>query len=455
MTSRRTTILAASVACALLAGGSAALAGVSAQEAAELKTTLTPFGAEKAGNKEGTIPAWTGGYTTPIPGFKEGGRRPDPFANEKPLFSINAKNMAQYADKLTEGVQALLKKYPDTYRLEVYPTHRTAAAPDWVYENTFKNATRASMKGDLPTGAFGGIPFPMPKSGEEVMWNHLLRWRGVSWLFDEQAFLSTADGKRVMLVDAVGDQQMPYYFKEGSPEKWNGEYWMIRLINAGPPIRAGEAVTGRQNVDDDKTQSWVYLTGQRRTRKLPNSCCDTPTPASAGIAGFDDMEVWTGRIDRFDWKIIGKKEMYIPYNSNRLMVPTKVDTVLPVGAHHLNPDYVRWELHRVWVVEGNLRPGKRHQAPKGRYYIDEDTWNGVLGDRWDASGRLWKSVWAIPMVMPDLPATTSTSFGFYDLISGASYTSNLFNEKSRQYAIVPRYKDSVFTADAMAGEGVR
>ena len=63
-----------------------AYAGVTADEAAQLKTTLTPMGAERAGNKEGTIPAWTGGYTTPVPGFKNGGRRGDPFASDKPLF---------------------------------------------------------------------------------------------------------------------------------------------------------------------------------------------------------------------------------------------------------------------------------------------------------------------------------------------------------------------------------
>ena len=118
-------------------------AAVSADEVAKLKTDLTPFGAEKAGNKDGSIPAWAGGYTTPIAGDKVGGRRGDPFSGEKPLFSITAKNADQYADKLTDGVKAMLKKYPDSYRLDVYKTQRTAAAPQWVYDNTAKNAVRA------------------------------------------------------------------------------------------------------------------------------------------------------------------------------------------------------------------------------------------------------------------------------------------------------------------------
>lgn len=442
---------------ALLAVTGTLVAQVSPQDAQQLKTNLTPLGAEKAGNADGTIPAWSGGYTTPIQGYKVGGRRGDPFANEKPLFSINAKNVDQYADKLSDGVKAIMKKYPNTYRIDVYTTHRTAAAPQWVYDNTFKNATRAKIankaSGPVPEGAYGGIPFPLPKTGVEVMWNHLLRWRGEGWHFDIHQYLGTADGKLVLSTDGQAEQHMPYYFKDGSPEKWNGEYWMIRLINAGPPIRAGEAIVGRNNVDDDKTQAWVYLTGQRRVRKLPNPCCDTPTPATAGVMSFDELEVFQGRMDRFDWKLVGKKDMYVPYNANKIMQPTKDSTVLM--KNHLNPDYVRWELHRVWVVDATLRQGQRHQAAKSRYYIDEDSWQGVLGDRWDSKGQLWKTLWALPMVMPDLPATVNLNFGYYDLTSGTWYSANMYNEKQEQYRVTSRWPDRLFTPDALAAEGIR
>ena len=441
----------------LLMSGAMLSAQVTSQEAQQLKTTLTPLGAEKAGTKDGSIPAWTGGHTTPIPGFRQGGRRGDPFANEKPLFSITAKNMNQYANKLTDGTKAMLKKYPDSYRVDVYQTHRTAAAPQWVYDNTFKNATRAKIEqrpsGPTPIGAFAGIPFPIPKDGAQAMWNHQLRWRGVAWHFDVDQYLGTADGRSVLSTDGQAEQAMPYYFRNGDPGKWNGDYWLIRLINAGPPIRAGEAIVGRENVDDDKTQSWVYLTGQRRVRKLPDPCCDTPTPQTAGVMSFDELEVFEGRMDRFDWKLVGKQEMYIPYNDNKIMQPTKDSVVL--SKHHLNPDYVRWELHRVWVIEATLRAGHRHQAVKSRYYLDEDTWQAVLGDRWDAKGQLWKTLWALPMVMPDIPATASLNFGFYDLTSGAWYSANMYNQKSEQYKVVDSWPDRLFTGDALAAEGVR
>jgi hypothetical protein len=439
----------------LAAFSGAATAGVGADEAAKLKGELTPFGAEKGANKDGSIPAWSGGYTTPIAGDKPGGRRGDPFKGEKPLFSINAKNMAQYADKLTDGTKAMLTKYPDTYRVDVYKTHRTAAAPQWVYDNTLKNATRAKMNGDLVEGAYGGIPFPIPKTGAEVMWNHLLRWRGTSWQFQISDYQLTADGKAVLTVDATADQQMPYYFQDGTPEQFakSNEYWMIRLVNSGPPIRAGEAITGREQIDGSKGQAWVYLTGQRRVRKLPNPCCDTPAPVTAGVMSFDEIETFTGRLDRFDWKLVGKQEMYIPYNGNKLLQPTTDAEVL--DKHHLKPDHVRWELHRVWVVDATVRAGQRHQAPKSRYYCDEDTWICTLADRWDAQGQLWKTVWSQTFVAPELPGIIVGSFGFNDLLSGSAFVGNLYNSKPAHYPLVPRYQDRVFTPDAMAGEGIR
>jgi hypothetical protein len=445
------TLLAMALGTAFAPAGAA----VPAEESAKLKTELTPFGAEKAGNNEGTIPAWTGGYATPIPGDKPGGRRGDPFKDETPLFTITAGNADQYADRLSDGQKAMLKKYPDTYRIDVYKTHRTAAAPQWVYDNTFKNATRAALHGDIVEGAYGGIPFPVARTGAEVMWNHMLRWRGTSWEFDVTQYQLTSDGKAVKTSDGRADQQMPYYLPDGSPEQFakSNVFWTIRLVNAGPPLRAGEAIVGRENLDGSKSQGWVYLTGQRRVRKLPNPCCDTPTPSTAGVMSFDEIEVWTGRLDRFDWKLQGRKEMFIPYNGNRLLQPRTDAEVL--GKHHLNPDHVRWELHRVWVVDASLRQGQRHQAPKSRYYCDEDTWTCVLGDRWDANGQLWKTLWAQTFVAPDLPGLPVGAFGFNDLVSGQAFVANLYNSKASHYPLKPRLPDDLFTPDSLAGSGVR
>lgn len=434
--------------------GSANVMAVSAEEAAALGDTLTPMGAEREGNADGTIPPWQGGLTTVSAEYKAGGRRPDPFADEKPLFSITAENMDQYADKLTDGTKAMLQKHPQTYRVDVYPTHRTAAAPQWVYDNTLKNATDATLiegSGGLePKGAYAGVPFPIPKSGAEVMWNHLLRWTGESWHWQAKQYQFTSDGRSVLTNDLITEQQNPYYFKDRKAEDWNGDYYLIRLLSRGPAIRAGSAILGRQNIHNDKTASHVYLTGQRRVRRLPNACCDTPAPSTAGLMTFDELEVFSGRIGRFDWKLLGKKEMYVPYNSNRTLQPTKDKALF--DKHHLNPDYLRWELHRVWVVEATVKEGERHVAQRSLYYIDEDSWYGLLADRWDSKGKLWHTLWQVPFVAPDMPGVVAKMFGYYDLPSSTWYTAGVFNEQKVHYKLQKPLKDSTFSPNALAAE---
>lgn len=449
------------IAVALVAAtaAAAATAGVSPEEASKLKGELTPLGAERAGNKAGTIPAWSGGMTAATGVLKKGGRIADPFSNEKPIFQITAQNAAQYAEQLTEGTKVLLKKYPDSYRLDVYPTHRTAAAPQWVYDNTQRDAVRTKLVdgpfGPLPQGSLGSVPFPIPKNAWEVFWNSVLRWKGESWYMAGNGYQITNEGKVVLVQEGRVQNVAPYYVKDMKPDDFSGEYWLVRATNVGPPIRAGEAILGRQNINEGKSSSWVYLTGQRRVRKLPNACCDTPAPMSAGVVTFDEIEGQPGRQDRFDWKIIGKKEMYIPYNSNRAMVPSK-DSAL-VGPKHLNPDHLRWELHRVWVLEATLKPGQRHTSARSRYYVDEDTWSAVLIDRWDANGQLWRMPFTTPMVLPELPGVVTTMvWGTYELLSGSYYVNNIGNEQAVQYRLVePRYSDATFSPDALAGEGVR
>lgn len=437
--------------------GSNAFGAVSEEEASTLKTTLTPLGAERAGNADGSIPAWDGGLTKQAPGFKNGGKRPDLFPEEQPLFSITSENMAQYADKLTDGSKTMLKKYSGKFRIDVYPTHRTHAAPDWVYENTYKNALNGKLDGDEAVNVYGGIPFPIPKSGIEVMWNHLLRWRATSFYFDFTGWVTTSTGKHTLLIEAQNEYLYPYYLPDGTVDSYSGEYQLVRSTNSGPPIRAGEAISGRLKQGLHGSKVWVYIPGQRRVRKVPVACCDTPTPFSAGLSSYDEVDVFTQSLslERFDWKIVEKKEMLIPYNTNKHMEPDKPEDIL--YDHYLNPDYVRWELHRVWVVEATLREGQRHTSPRNLYYVDEDSWIAVLGDRWDANDQLWRSLITLPIAAPDIPGAISTAWGYYDLIGGTYFMNAIFTGKDLQYEIMPDdyYPDRNFTPAAMRGEGVR
>ena len=173
------TVLALSLA---LAFAGQAQAAVSASEAGKLGTSLTGVGADAAANADGSIPAYTGGLTTPPASFKAGdSMRPDPYASDKPLLVIDGKNAGQYKGALTATTAELLKRFPD-FRVDVYPTHRSVALPREVLDNTRLNAVSAqTLEGGLAVDkVLPGIPFPIPQTGAEAMWNFLLRYQGVN-----------------------------------------------------------------------------------------------------------------------------------------------------------------------------------------------------------------------------------------------------------------------------------
>jgi hypothetical protein len=397
----------------LLALGTAAMAAVSADEAAALKSTLTPLGAERAASKDGAIPAWEGAYTKPIAGTANG-KYPDPFASEKPSAQITAKNAADFAGKLSEGTLALLKKYP-SYRIDVYPSHRTAGAPQWVYDNTFKAATSAKLidNGLSFDGAWGGVPFPIPKNGNEVMWNQLVHPHPASYDINYRNVVSSSDGKVSLASKGELHELSGYYQKDGTAEKFNKVFAFTRFNTTAPVFKAGEAVVAHDTLDMSKEpQAWQYLVGQRRVRRTPTIGYDTPDFVASGANYFDEVYGFMGRLDRYNWKLVGKQEMLIPYNNNKFFAAGNERAFV---TSHTNPDAVRWEIHRVWVVDAALAAGKRHVVPKRRYYIDEDSWAVMMMDGYDSQGKLWRTSQVMNLIVPDASMHATNTAVVYNL----------------------------------------
>ena len=342
-----------------------AVAAVSADEAAQLKSALTPLGGERAGNKDGSIPAWNG-TVTKAAGARVGDIPVSLFPGEKPVVQISAANMAQYADKLSEGTAALLEKYPESFRVNVFPTHRTAVAPQHVYDATARNATacRTVEAGLSVEGCFGGVPFPIPKSGVEVIWNYILRIEPESVEFGSKNIVGTSNGARAMATRTDNFFQHPYYYKDGSAQDWSGEYFLQRFNTTAPPFKAGESLVLRDSINAKvPRQAWQYLVGQRRVRRAPTVAYDTPDFVSSGANYFDEVMGFMGHPDRFEWKLVGKREMYIPYNNNELVTAKEAEAF---DRFHLNADKLRWELHRVWEVEASVVSGRSEERRVGK-----------------------------------------------------------------------------------------
>lgn len=379
------------------AAGAPALAAVTAEEARQIGTTLTEFGAIRAGNAEGTIPPYTGGYRGTPAGFKpDSGLWVDPFESDKPLFRIDARNMAQYDKFLSEGQKALLKANPTTYYLDIYPSRRTVAFPDFVLQNSVRNATTCKIGADnlsIDAGCAGGFPFPIPKSGFEAMWNQLVGYRGhnLTTTSANRSWVIDTSGKPTLTAQQATALEIPYY-QVAMPDR-DTTISLRTYSYTTAPARSAGAMSGLiDNIDQagKGRRAWSYTPGQRRVKLSPEFAYDTPVASQGGVTLFDELFIFSGKMDRFDFKLSGRKEMFIPYNSYKgTFFCSSEQAIMP---KHANPECERWELHRVWVIEATLKPGMRHAYSKRTYYFDEDQTGAGLYDAWDQNGTLYRSI---------------------------------------------------------------
>jgi hypothetical protein len=452
-------LLITALVCFSLGGGSV-FAKVSADKAAHLGQELTPFGAEKAANADGTIPEWTGGLTTIPKGidFKPGLNHPNPFPDDKPLFKITAQNLDKYKDKVNPGLQEMIKRYPDSFYLKVYKSRRTAAYPDWYLERTKRNATLMELTEDrlglINHEVTGGVPFPIPTCAEEIMFNHELTWQGPGIEGDYQRGNIFPNGKLTRNGGGYAWMKNPWGIKDLDGKTWDGIYFELITLQNYPPRRKGELLLVKDPLNQSKhpRMAWQYLPGQRRVRRAPTVSYDTPNPGSSGLETYDDAFMFNGGLDRFDWKIIGKKELYIPYNCyDADLVPEKE---LMTGKH-VNPDHVRFELHRVWIIEATLKKGKRHVYGRRMFYVDEDSWSVVTQDMYDRRGVLWRTRYALMKNRYNLPAVVKNLEAFYDFTRPDYAVTKILNELEhplRYDAVVP---DKNFTPEWLRRTGRR
>ena len=387
---RNTSRIAAALVLAA-AWNAPAVAGLTAEEIARLDGDLTPLGAERAGNAEGTIPAWTGGIVTPPEGYVHGEHHRDPFGDDSRLFVIDASNIDSHRNSLSVGHQRLIETYPG-YRMTVYPTRRSASVPERIYEATRTIAATASLVdgGNGVTGAVIGIPFPIPSNGLEVMWNHLLRYRGntVKCLMGQAAVTAGGD---YTLVQYDIEAELRYSLPGMTEEALDNTMMYFKQKVVAPARLAGDIVLVHETMNQvlEPRRAWTYNPGQRRVRRAPNIAYDNPGTTSDGLRTADQFDMFNGAVDRYDWDLVGKREIYVPYNAYALHSDQLAfdDILLP---QHVNPDHLRYELHRVWVVDATLKDGASHIYKRRTFYIDEDSWQILVVDIYDARDELWR-----------------------------------------------------------------
>jgi hypothetical protein len=452
----RVTIVATSLALLLVASSWAA----EPLDVERFGKDLTPAGGEAAGNKDGSIPAWEG-ELAPLPGWTHDRPRGEfwQHKDEKPLFSIDAANVDSYADRLAPAQIFQIKNTPG-YRMDVYPTHRNCSLPDFVQQNTKASAGKAKIASDgwsLDEAVLPSVPFPSPQSGVEAMWNFQTRYQGVGkeWPIG-RTVITAAPGN-------AGDNkfrwnQLNYYpwaaRGQHNPKDFGGLMVGIFYPVEEPVALAGQALLARYYFAKDP-EPFYYFTGQRRVRRLPTYAYDAPIIGTENQEPSDEMEMFFGNADRFDWKLLGKKEIYSPYNGFKMADFTaKMSDV--IGPRFINPAYRRYELHRLWVLEGTVKAGMRHTAPKKMLYLDEDSWNITIGEDYDGQGKLWRLNESPVMPAWELHSCVAAPLtNLNDLISGRYVADLLILEGKDLKFYTDPSEDRRLKDDFYSGENLR
>lgn len=408
-----------------------AWAKVPPEEAAKLGvdgTELTPLGAIRAGTEDGQVPEWTPYTPHGDKLIREAQWLKYRYADEKPLFVVTARNMAQYADLLSEGHKRLLQRY-DSYKMKVYPSHRDAAWPMEIYKATIKNATSAYLEGGDPDKIREttlGFPFPIPTTGAHPWWNHRLKWRGNDVVrFNNQAIVQ-GDGK-FQLTKIVEEVKFKYANLE-KPGTMNGPddifLWYLSET-VSPPRLAGQYLLAWEHAD--YRSAWLYNPGLRRIRRAPNVGYDNPYEGTDGQQFYDQVDMINGKLDRFSWKLVGRRPMITPYNSVPINSPElEYDDIL--NGLHLNQDLPRYEIHRMWVVEANNLPDVRHTFKKKLIYFNEDTWTATMIDNYDHRDEYYKFQEGHLICLPTMLSCSTVPEIIYDLQSRTYFATAMINE---------------------------
>lgn len=426
----RQTLCVSAAALTLSLGSALASAKISSDEAERLGgDELTPVGAERAGNADGTIPPWTGGVTELPEGYEPGDRLVDPYKDDKPLFTITAQNYEQYEDKLSPGQIALLKRYPETFKMPIYPTRRSARLPAEEYELIKKGATETEMVagGNGLVNFRANVPFPIPANGLEVVWNHITRYR--TGLGFQRRYTQIPVQANGAFAPVLFEEFSLFANRMDSNPYPNRLFVFLQRILA-PARLEGDVLLVHENIDQVKEPraAWVYNAGQRRVRRAPNVAYDGPGTASDGLRTADDLDMFNGAPDRYDWTLVGKKEMYIPYNSYGLRRgDLSYKDIIQPG--HMNPEHLRYELHRVWVIDSTLKEGARHVYARRTFYLDEDTWQMGIIDHYDGRGELWRVKEGHPIVHYHVGVPWLAAESLHDLVSGRYLVLGLDNEE--------------------------
>jgi hypothetical protein len=271
-------------------------------------------------------------------------------------------------------------------------------------------------------------PFPIPNNGLEIVWNHTLRYRGYKLQREFTAIPVNQNGDYYEITvhdDAILRWSDP---QKNKAEELDNISILYLLQTKAPARSAGYVVLVQEslNMSVEARRAWTYSPGTRRVRRAPTIAYDNPGTNSDGITTSDSFGGFNGAPDRFNWTVRGRSERFIAYNNYRRVLTPYAQLI---GKHHINQEVMRYEKHRVWEVEGNLKDNFRHVYARRVFYIDEDTKGIVATEIYDGRGDLWRVQELGGGVQYEFPLCGGSGDTVYDLMVGRYLMVGLINEE--------------------------
>jgi len=406
----------------------------------------TVIGATVSGNKEGSIPSYSGEKIITPAGWEMGQHYVDPFKVDDVKFRISSKNLSKYDSKLALGQKTLLQRNDD-YSLPVFQSRRTATYPEYILEGTSYNAKNARLT-RAGTGLKNfkqGFPFPELTENKQTaalqaVWNHIARYRGgnvertvvQATVFDNGDFVPVKLYQRYTRTEHL----------KSKPKIEEGNVLFYYLDRITSPARlSGTTLLIHETLDQSKEyrRAWLYNQAYKRVHRVPGAAYDAPVPGTYGLKTADSYDMFNGSPDKYEWQYQGKQELYIPYNAYRL-ASNKLKYRDLLKSSTINADHTRWELHRVHKVEARLKTGQRHIYAKRIFYLDEDTWTIVLAELYDNRGELWRISEGHMINYYDIDLPYFAMEVTYDLLSNRYNVFGLSNEESHSYTFKKVFK---------------
>jgi hypothetical protein len=317
---------------------------------------------------------------------------------------LTKENVSYYSDFIDVPLKQLIEQgYVSITVGETFtvPMNENFAIQTEKHQNTatinHKNGHLLNYKDGLPFSDAIGINDE--QAGLKIAWNIRYTYGGDSSIVDPfiWEYRNMKNDKIERTISFVG-KTLRYKHRVSSLPETNlsdnkaGIFSAIYLLAKKPyDLKNTQLLVHRLEDDSARERTWLYLSVQRRVRRLPSG---QSTDAFLGSdIMIEDFLGYNGRIKDMTWTLLSREEILVPFFKHTELStdkqdPTNYDFGQFHGKGHCFPN-VPWQVRKVYKLEA-IPKWTQHPLSKRIFYVDAETFMPVLGRFYDRSGDIWR-----------------------------------------------------------------